>query len=379
LQGASAGSATIKFAAGCALPADVFAWGAKSGVRVSHLTFDLSAPPPPAARANILFFYAYDGPITSGSVDHIRIVNGTSPVNLIAVGATGGHTVQDFHVDDNYLHLTTPSTGPNQCIATTTNNGSGTITKSTFDRNICVNSAIQADGTDLSVSFNDVSGFNFGTGIFAPLTTSFHQTIIGNRIHDSGTARDVNAVSAGGIETPNNSMICNNIFYNLGGPAIVNFGKYNLLCGNLAYNGANVVGAAGDEQAAYITPLYGGLKHGAYSRWTGNRAYDDRGTPKQLYGYYEASPGDAVPGISFSGNEFYGYGAGKAYRTVNPVSFGGVASALVADLPACSAATKHSTVAVSDQSGSPTYRGALTGGGSLAVLAYCNGAAWEAH
>jgi len=27
----------------------------------------------------------------------------------------------------------------------------------------------------------------------------------------------------------------------------------------------------------------------------------------------------------------------------------------------------------------PTYRGTLTGGGTLAVLAYCNGTSWEAH
>jgi hypothetical protein len=35
--------------------------------------------------------------------------------------------------------------------------------------------------------------------------------------------------------------------------------------------------------------------------------------------------------------------------------------------------------AVSDQLTAPTYRGALTGGGAIAVLAYCNGTSWEAH
>jgi len=53
--------------------------------------------------------------------------------------------------------------------------------------------------------------------------------------------------------------------------------------------------------------------------------------------------------------------------------------ATVGTLPACGATRKYAVMAVSDQSGAPTYRGALTGGGSLAVLAYCNGSAWEAH
>jgi hypothetical protein len=51
----------------------------------------------------------------------------------------------------------------------------------------------------------------------------------------------------------------------------------------------------------------------------------------------------------------------------------------VATLPVCNTASKYNTVSVSDQNGVPTYRGALTGGGALAVLAYCNGTSWEAH
>jgi len=56
-----------------------------------------------------------------------------------------------------------------------------------------------------------------------------------------------------------------------------------------------------------------------------------------------------------------------------------VATATVATLPACATATKNSIMAVTDQNGAPTYRGALTGGGAIAALAYCNGTSWEAH
>jgi hypothetical protein len=51
----------------------------------------------------------------------------------------------------------------------------------------------------------------------------------------------------------------------------------------------------------------------------------------------------------------------------------------VASLPTCDATRKHGVMSVSDQNGAPTYRGALTGGGAIAVLAYCNGTSWEAH
>lgn len=51
----------------------------------------------------------------------------------------------------------------------------------------------------------------------------------------------------------------------------------------------------------------------------------------------------------------------------------------VATLPACNATYQDTLAAVSDQSGTPTYGGALTGGGAVHWPAYCNGSAWSAH
>jgi len=56
-----------------------------------------------------------------------------------------------------------------------------------------------------------------------------------------------------------------------------------------------------------------------------------------------------------------------------------MAPVTVATLFSCGPVTKHAMVPVSDQLSAPTYRGALTGGGTIAVLAYCNGTSWEAH
>jgi hypothetical protein len=72
-------------------------------------------------------------------------------------------------------------------------------------------------------------------------------------------------------------------------------------------------------------------------------------------------------------------GAGVTQST-GPVQF---PAYTVAKLPTCSGSNVNSMVAVTDQNGAPTYRGALTGGGSLRVPVYCgyNGTtySWEAH
>ena len=50
----------------------------------------------------------------------------------------------------------------------------------------------------------------------------------------------------------------------------------------------------------------------------------------------------------------------------------------VATLPTCNTAAKGRALAVSDAT-SPTYNGALTGGGGVSVPVYCNGTSWTSH
>jgi hypothetical protein len=50
----------------------------------------------------------------------------------------------------------------------------------------------------------------------------------------------------------------------------------------------------------------------------------------------------------------------------------------VAALPACTASTRGMIVPVGDAT-APTYRGALTGGGAVGTLAYCDNGVWTAH
>lgn len=50
----------------------------------------------------------------------------------------------------------------------------------------------------------------------------------------------------------------------------------------------------------------------------------------------------------------------------------------VAALPTCNAAAEGTWSIVTDAT-TPTYNGALTGGGAVRVPVYCNGTAWTSH
>lgn len=56
----------------------------------------------------------------------------------------------------------------------------------------------------------------------------------------------------------------------------------------------------------------------------------------------------------------------------------GLQAYTVATLPTCNAAMKYNRAAVTDAT-SPTYNGALTGGGAVIVPVFCNGTAWTSH
>lgn len=56
----------------------------------------------------------------------------------------------------------------------------------------------------------------------------------------------------------------------------------------------------------------------------------------------------------------------------------GLQAYTVAGLPTCNVAAKLQRAAVTDAT-SPTYNGALTGGGAVVVPVFCNGTAWTSH
>lgn len=83
-------------------------------------------------------------------------------------------------------------------------------------------------------------------------------------------------------------------------------------------------------------------------------------------------------GVVTMGNE-----AG-AFLTAKPtgIAIGGTVQlqlTTVALLPPCNAKSNGSMAAVSDAAGTPTYNGAVVGGGMNSLPVYCNGAAWTMH
>ncbi|WP_150126897.1 hypothetical protein [Sphingomonas panacis] len=165
ILGAGAANTILRLPRGCSFSTPFMAWDGKADVRVSGLTIDLNDPVYPALQP-VLKFTAYDADAARLSVDHIAILNGNSPSLQITVGATAGHKYDGVVISDNYLQMR-PATTTNQCIALTTVNGTGYIPAAQVIGNVCKGSGIQIDGADTRVSENDVSGFSFGTAIYA--------------------------------------------------------------------------------------------------------------------------------------------------------------------------------------------------------------------
>ncbi len=179
---------------------------------------------------------------------------------------------------------------------------------------------------------------------------------------------DASVVPAGGlspaIELPANYAID---WFAPGSPAPAGTRAWRLASNATAGNGTLNLGNAGVVTATAPTAQFRATDPG-----TGRSA-----TFGMVDGYNVSldAAGGGATWLRNSGQTYIELGSG--ITKVSNLQFSSVAN--VAGLPACNAGTKYALIPVSDQLGVPTYRGALTGGGSLAVLAFCNGAAWEAH
>jgi hypothetical protein len=313
--GSGPGVSTIKLDAGCTPTADIFQWNGKSGVSVQGITLDLNTPSTPAVVHNGLGFYAYSASATGLYVNNVSIINGTSPVFLLGVSANSGFTYKGANVRNSTFNLALAATTQNQCIGFTTVNALGKITGATVENNICTNTAIQFDGDNSVISGNDVSAFKFGNGIFMVYDTggagpSDHDNIVThNIIHDTVAGVDVNNTAFNGIE--NNCVHCtitDNIFHDLGGSGLTNYGAYAIISNNTAYkngkNGAGGAGGVGDEAGFFVShSALGSPYDSANVQLVGNIAYDGGGGT-QLYGLVVAAA--AVGPVTLTVNNLTG-------------------------------------------------------------------------
>ena len=272
IWGAGKGKTIIQLKAGCTLnSAGTFAWLSKSGGGMHNLTLDLNNNVNPGAPGlSVIYANAYTASVTGFTVDNVQVINGVGSIFLVGVGANNGFVFTQPVITNNYLVLTTPNTVNNQCIGLTTVNAGGRITGFNVSNNVCVNTAIQIDGDNGTASFNDVSGWKFGTGIFVAFDASggpsaYNDTFVGNVLHDTTTGTDINNTAFSGVEsTCYNCLWSSNIVHDVGGGGFENFGDSTRYIGNLAYNyGTNGSGGAGgvaDESAFGV--LAGGAVHG---------------------------------------------------------------------------------------------------------------------
>ena len=244
LIGAGMGRTVLRLERACLLDGPVMAWISKSGVRLSGFTIDLNNSRS-VSRQDILRFHAYEGDARGLQVDHVAILRGNTLSIQIAVAAAGGFTYSGVVLDSNRLEMT-PGRSQNQCIGLTTVNNQGRIPGARITNNICRGSGIQTDGEGTLVAGNDVSGYQFGTGIFTAFVTKTDSPSVDgpssrgcivrdNVIHDTGQTLDVNRTATGGIE--NNcvdALVENNRATNLGGPGFVNFANGTRYIGNSA-------------------------------------------------------------------------------------------------------------------------------------------------
>ncbi len=150
-------------------------------------------------------------------------------------------------------------------------------------------------------------------------------------------------------------------------------------------SGASVAGFTSTGTGATLAPA--ATANGGTQFQAGTLAGAD--TPITLTG---GKSGAANAQVSLGGNVGFDF---SAAGTMNFISGGGyffsgtsvLAKALkplqlsaftVAALPACNA-TYQDTMAVATDATAPTYRGTLTGGGTVRTPVYCDGVAWSSH
>lgn len=210
-------------------------------------------------------------------------------------------------------------------------------------------------------SIHMTSGYNYGNTIISPdlevsgtnlmidSANAVNNTIIGGQWQ--WTTATVNATAGS-----NNRLIGNNFgtgsfaFTNATGIILYGPGA----TGVETLGGLNVPSISSGSTSALNLQTSGGTQVQVYNTASANHALEFTGS----------NGGNPIIGTNAG---FVSFGTG----IVPPIT-------IVSSLPTCNSGNKGLLYTVSDAT-TPTYNASLTGGGSVSVLAYCNGSAWTAH
>lgn len=287
---------------------NLFSWTARNNVSVRDLTIDLNDMVVTGSGSELFAPIVFRGG-DNVLVDHISIINGAKRMNLIAV--VGQSEITKYTITNCYLHITTPSTEYNQAIlvsAPLTFDVSGGL----IQGNTCVNSGMAIAGSASAVIGNDVYGWAFGSGIYAPVGDLHHHLqIIGNAFHDGAASPglDENNTPTHGIEVHSAyPIIAHNNIWNNGGSGIASFAKHAKIDNNWIYGNGHRV----DTTTGYgIFAAYQNEdNNGNYTSISGNYVRDD-GSGDQVYAYFEMTHDSLGGPYNYvCGNDFQGSTAG---------------------------------------------------------------------
>ncbi|HSS26142.1 MAG TPA: glycosyl hydrolase family 28-related protein [Mycobacterium sp.] len=308
LLGSGRGKAIIKFDPGCTPTGDFFSWTNFTSI-IQNITIDLNTPATSSSvqYAGLAFYVNGTNNLLGPQIINSEVLHlGTSSAGAynmrLSVLSNSASWTYPIVSQSQFTKTTADAATANECIAFSgSGNGDSTslglIHFASVTSNVCINSAIQADGDNGIWALNNVSGWAFGNGIFAihkegggPL--SDHDNLfVGNELHDSPAGYDVNSSAASCVE--NNGMRntwVGNLLHDCGGEGFRNYGEYTTLQGGAIYNNGKTAVIVGNYQRAGINAVVSGLGAPFDS---GNltidnvKVYDTAGT--QSYGYADAS------------------------------------------------------------------------------------------
>jgi hypothetical protein len=355
----------------CSQTGSLLQWNQRDGVTIDGMTFD-------ANRSYGTSAYGYQAMVTAYSGNNFRYSN-NSMINLPTSQAIGLHVdgytpnpVLTPVIRDNYFNSIWGEGRSGGSALSVGGYTSGTI-GGLIAGNIIEGSTLLFCLDNGVVSNNQVSGSGGGAGIYEYTASVCRNTLVANNVaRDSLSIQDVDQTIISGFElNGTNTHVVGNQAYRNAGNGFRVLTTNGFLSGNVAWsNNKYTAGYAAFPALASGFVAIGPDASG--TTFTGNRAYD-AGDGTQSYGYAEI--GASLPNLTVTGNHFAGV-VGPVGQLATGNSTPAVA---VSALPTCNTSRKYQTQPVSDQLAAPTYRGALTGGGVIAALAYCNGSSWEAH
>ena len=297
-----------------AMTAGLFFWNGpnRPGPAISNFTLDVNSNSASAYGQSLI---GISVPTSRPEISNVSVINMGSL--CLAFGgtswATGGE-IRNCYVQQLVGDQVNQSKAISLSIFSTIPNVGVRILNNTF-----VNTNVLLTGTQKClIEGNEISGWGVGAGVamgwnVADTVSSFDNTVVNNKCHDSQPGRDQFGVTPNGLELwTDRGVIAGNHCWNNSGAGLLVGGKNGLIVGNIAYDN-NVFNAAGQ---AGMVALYASATHNAsFTTWIGNKSYDS-GVGRQQYGFGTAG---GVVSVTLTSNDFSGTTGQTNLAGANPV------------------------------------------------------------